>query len=86
MRGGASIGIGGVLLLLALSWATGTDFLSLLGGDVPVDPTAAGRPADAASPREERLVDFVDAIRNERAPLVDGAQGRRALALATAMP
>jgi predicted dehydrogenase len=28
------------------------------------------------------LTDFVDAVRSKRAPLVDGAQGRRALALA----
>ena len=27
--------------------------------------------------------DFVDAVKNKRAPLVDGAQGRRALELAT---
>ncbi len=63
LRGGASIGIGGVLLLAALSWATGTDFLSLLGGgDVGLDPTSASRPAEPASPREERQVDFVDAV------------------------
>ncbi len=62
MRGGASIGIGGVLVLLALSWATGTDFLSLLGGDAALEPTTVSGPAAAASPREERLVDFVDAV------------------------
>jgi predicted metalloprotease len=31
MRAGG-LGIGGVLVLLLLSWATGVDFLSLLGG------------------------------------------------------
>jgi uncharacterized protein len=63
MRGGASLGIGGVLVLAALSWATGTDFLSMFsGGDAGLDPTAASRPAEPASPREERQVDFVDAV------------------------
>jgi hypothetical protein len=57
------LGIGGVLVLLVLSWATGTDFLSLLdttngGSSQPVD---LARPTKA-SPREERAVDFVDAV------------------------
>ena len=36
LRTGASVGLGGMVLLLALSWVTGTDFFSLLndsGGD-----------------------------------------------------
>jgi predicted dehydrogenase len=41
---------------------------------------------DVAVARDEplarELADFVDAVRSKRAPLVDGAQGRRALALA----
>ena len=42
MRAGG-LGIGGVLVLLLLSWATGVDFLSLLGGGFfPVDFTPAG--------------------------------------------
>jgi len=33
MGGGIPIGIGGVVVLLVLSWATGTDFLSLLDAE-----------------------------------------------------
>jgi len=62
MRGGIPMGIGGVLVLLVLSWATGTDFLSMLGG--------AGAPSEVSdtsgqvetTPEEERMVDFVDAV------------------------
>jgi uncharacterized protein len=61
---GMPIGIGGLLLLLALSWFTGADFLSLLGGGVPGQPT--GTTGDSgpvtASPQEEELVDMVDAV------------------------
>jgi predicted dehydrogenase len=47
---------------------------SIDGGELPV--------ADE-EPLHRELADFVDAIRARRAPLVDGAQGRRALELAT---
>jgi hypothetical protein len=62
---GMPIGIGGLLLLLALSWFTGTDFLALLGGGgVPGQST--GTTGDSgpvtASPQEEELVDMVDAV------------------------
>ena len=43
------------------------------GGDVPVTNE---------EPLVRELADFVDAVRLKRSPLVDGAQGRRALALA----
>jgi predicted dehydrogenase len=33
-------------------------------------------------PLARELADFIDAVRTKRQPLVDGAQGRRALALA----
>src|SRR5205085_12493154 len=36
-------------------------------------------------PLVRELADFTDAVRLRRAPLVDGAQGRRALALAQAI-
>ena len=55
MRAGMPLGIGGFLLLLVLSWATGTDFLSLLGGGtgapagVPADQTAPANPNDTAA-------------------------------------
>lgn len=66
IRGGVPLGIGGVLVLMVLSWTTGVDFLSLLGG--------AGGPASSVSetsgtpgeiqttPEEEQMVDFVDAV------------------------
>jgi len=43
------------------------------GGDVPVTNE---------EPLLRELTDFVDAVRSKRPPLVDGSQGRRALALA----
>lgn len=60
---GVPIGIGGLLVLLLLSWATGTNFLSLLdssGDGTPAATATSGRVA--SSPAEEREVDFVDAV------------------------
>ncbi len=54
------LGIGGVVVLLLLSWATGTDFLSLLNTD-GVAPSESSGPV-ASSPAEERSIDFVDAV------------------------
>jgi uncharacterized protein len=62
MRAGG-LGIGGLLLMLILSWVTGVDFLSLLGsgGGAPVE--SVGTSGEIAStPEEEKLVDFVDAV------------------------
>jgi predicted metalloprotease len=58
-----SLGIGGFLLLLVLSWATGTDFLSLLGGGggPAVDPAGTSGQVQA-TPQEEQQVDFVNAV------------------------
>jgi predicted dehydrogenase len=50
-----------------------TGFPSIDGGDVPVQNE---------EPLKRELADFVAAVRERRAPLVDGAAGRRALALA----
>src|SRR5690242_20461147 len=63
MPGGVPIGIGGMVLLLLLSWATGTNFLSLLSTSEEA-PTDAARPGGtvASSPKQEREVDFVDAV------------------------
>jgi uncharacterized protein len=61
MRAG-SLGIGGLLLALVLSWATGVDFLSLLGGNGSSEVTGtSGQPVES-TPQEERMVDFVDAV------------------------
>jgi predicted metalloprotease len=60
--GGIPIGIGGFVVLLLLSWATGTDFLSLFtNSSAPAGTTGTtGQVQSSAS--EERLVDFVDAV------------------------
>jgi uncharacterized protein len=58
-----SLGVGGFLVVLALSWATGTNLFTLLGTDT-------GAPAESVSttgelrttPAEERMVDFVGAV------------------------
>jgi predicted metalloprotease len=60
--GGVPIGIGGFVVLLLLSWATGTDFLSLFtNGGGPASSTGTTGQVQS-SPAEERLVDFVDAV------------------------
>src|SRR5262245_56510833 len=58
------LGLGGVVVLLVLSWATGTDFLSMIDSTPSVDApptTTSGPPADT-TPAEERMVDMVDAV------------------------
>jgi hypothetical protein len=64
-RGGRAmpIGIGGVVILLLLSWATGTDFLSLFQG-LPLQTTETSGDV-TTNPEEEQLVDFVDAVTND---------------------
>jgi uncharacterized protein len=61
--GAAPVGIGGLLLLLVLSWATGTDFLSLIGnsGGSAVSDGSSSGPIQS-TPEEERMVDFVNAV------------------------
>ena len=60
-RGVVPVGIGAVIVLGLLSWATGTDFLSLLDqqGSAPSE-TIGGEVQ--STPQEERKVDFVDAV------------------------
>jgi len=59
----ATVGIGGLLLVLALSWLTGTDLFSLLqtspGESIDTVGSSGSTPS---SPAEERTVDFVDAV------------------------
>ncbi len=59
------IGLGGLLIVLILSWATGVDFLSLVGPDAistgPSVSTGSGGEL-RTTPEEEKLVDFVDAV------------------------
>jgi predicted metalloprotease len=63
MRVGVPMGLGGILVLLVLSWLTGTNLLSLLGTDAGMQTQAPSTGAPAAtSPEEEKVVDFVDAV------------------------
>ena len=58
------MGIGGVLVLLVLSWFTGIDFLSLVSNQPPssIEETSGTGGAVTATPEEEKMVDFVDAV------------------------
>src|SRR5688572_27614235 len=58
------LGLGGLLVILLLSWFTGVDFLSLVGDPSGAPPTeSVGTGGSVAStPDEERTVDFVDAV------------------------
>jgi predicted metalloprotease len=62
------LGLGGLLIVLVLSWATGVDFLSLVGPDAistgPSVSTGTGGTGGElrTTPEEEQLVLFVDAV------------------------
>jgi uncharacterized protein len=59
------LGIGGFVVLLLLSWATGTDFLSLFTQNTPSETVGTSSDPVATTPAEERMVDFVDAVAND---------------------
>ena len=63
-RGGAvPLGLGGFVLLLLLSWVSGTNLFTLLGTDTESPPGSVGTTGQVnTSPAEERLVDFVNAV------------------------
>jgi len=70
------LGIGGFVVLLLLSWATGTDFLSLFTQSTPSETIGTtGDPA--TTPAEERMVDFVDAVTNDAQETWSEALGSR---------
>ena len=61
------LGLGGLLLVLILSWATGVDILSLLGPGGGIDPGPSANTSTPAgelrtTPEEEKMVDMVDAV------------------------
>jgi len=62
MAGAGSLGIGGLLLVALLSWATGTNFLSLLTSEGQTSTATGSAPPAQTTPAEERQVDFVDAV------------------------
>src|SRR5262245_30081376 len=78
LGGAAPIGIGGLLLLLVLSWATGTDFLSLLNtsGGSGVSYGSSSGPVQS-TPEEERMVDFVNAVSTDTQEVWAQALGTR---------
>src|SRR5262245_8535635 len=62
LRAGVPIGVGGFVVLLLLSWATGTDFLSMVTNSSPPSETVGTSGRVASTPAEEKTVDFVDAV------------------------
>lgn len=85
--GAVPMGIGGVLVLLVLSWFTGVDFLSLVGdGGAPSSQTetvGTAGPVDT-TPEEEEMVLMVDAVMKDtdetwQQLLGDRYQGTRAV-------
>jgi len=62
-RRGVPMGIGGLLVLLLVSWMTGVDPMSLLNSVEQAPSGSVGTSGTpATSPEEEKLVDFVDAV------------------------
>jgi hypothetical protein len=62
------LGVGGLLLMLVLSWATGIDFLSLVGtggGGAPSSNVSPGGAPAATSAAEEAAVDMVGAVMDD---------------------
>jgi uncharacterized protein len=75
---GVPIGIGGLLVILLLSWLTGADFLSLLGGMPPPGAETTGSTGTvASSPEEERLVDMIGAVMKDTQETWSTALGNR---------
>ena len=60
-RAAVPVGIGTVIVLGLLSWATGTNFLSLLDEQGSAPSQTVGGEVQS-TPQEERKVDFVDAV------------------------
>ena len=56
-----SLGVGGLVVALLLSWVTGVDILSLLGGGGPTETVGTTGQIET-TPQEEQMVDFVDAV------------------------
>ena len=64
--GAGGLGVGGLLLLLVLSWATGIDLTSIVGGGGSAPPETVGTSGKVTgSPEEEKLVDMVDAVMDD---------------------
>jgi predicted metalloprotease len=74
----ATMGIGGFLVVLALSWLTGTNLFSLLGTDSGAPTQTTGTTGSVpTSPAEEKMVDFVDAVARDVQSTWAQAMGNR---------
>ena len=60
--GGMHVGLGGLVVLMLLSWATGTNFLSLLGTGGGSDAGTSTSAPIQTSAAEERQADLVSAV------------------------
>jgi uncharacterized protein len=61
--GAVHLGIGGFLIVLVLSWLSGTNLFTLLGTHSSAPAQTVGTSGQAASsPTEEKMVDFVGAV------------------------
>src|SRR5258708_11363905 len=56
------LGLGGLIVVALLSWATGTNFLSNLEQTSAPSQTVGTQGQLQTTPQEERMVDFVDAV------------------------
>jgi len=61
----AGLGVGGVLVLLVLSWVSGTNLFSLIGTDAPGAVSSGPASPAETTPVEEHVVDMVDAVMND---------------------
>jgi predicted metalloprotease len=73
-----SLGIGGFLVLLVLSWLSGTNLFTLLGTNSGSPSPGVGTTGQVQStPAEERLVDFVDAVTEDAQSMWEAKLGSR---------
>src|SRR4051812_10095344 len=76
--GVAHLGIGGFLVLLVLSWASGTNLFSLLGtGDTSPSQSVGTSGELRTTPSEERMADFVNAVSKDAQDTWAGILGAR---------
>jgi predicted metalloprotease len=81
-RGGfgvAHLGVGGFLILLVLSWVSGTNLFSLLdtGGEAPSQSIGPGGGEVASSPAEENLKQMVGAVTKDAQDMWSDVLGSR---------
>jgi predicted metalloprotease len=67
VAGVGGMGLGGFVILLLLSWMTGTNLFSVFGGGgaAPDSGSVGTTGRVSSSPAEERMVDFVDTVTND---------------------